>query len=70
MTVATGSNIGFGLNIKLTHIGVMEWYMVKVPEGHTAATWDRSVEVWFKIEKDHPFLGEGGRLCNGLVLVC
>jgi hypothetical protein len=53
-TVATGSKVGFGLNKAISHVGVMEWYMAKVPEGHTAATWDGSGEVWFKIHKDHP----------------
>jgi hypothetical protein len=54
MTVAAGSKIGFAVNTEITHIGVMEWYMAKVPEGHTAATWDGSGNVWFKIDEDHP----------------
>ncbi|PMD34547.1 glycoside hydrolase family 61 protein [Hyaloscypha variabilis F] len=54
MTVAAGSKIGFASNQPISHVGVMEWYMAKVPEGHTAATWDGSGEVWFKIDEDHP----------------
>jgi len=54
MTVAAGSKIGFGSNQPISHVGVMEWYMAKVPAGHTAATWDGSGEVWFKIDEDHP----------------
>lgn len=54
MTVAAGSKVGFRLNQPISHVGVMEWYMAKVPEGHTAATWDGSGDVWFKIDEDHP----------------
>jgi len=57
MTVAAGSKIGFASNTKITHIGAIEWYMTKVPEGHTVATWDGSGEVWFKIDEDHPIFG-------------
>jgi Auxiliary Activity family 9 (formerly GH61) len=54
MTVAAGSKVGFGVNTDISHVGVMEWYMAKVPEGHTAASWDGSGNVWFKIDEDHP----------------
>jgi hypothetical protein len=68
MTVAAGSKIGFASNTKITHIGAIEWYMTKVPEGHTVATWDGSGEVWLRSMRIIRFLG--GLLCSGLVLVC
>lgn len=54
MTVAPGSKIRFVTNQVITQIGVMEWYMAKVPAGHTATPWDESGNVWFKINVDHP----------------
>lgn len=54
MTVAPGSKIWFVTNQVITQVGVMEWYMAKVPAGHTATPWDGSGNVWFKINEDHP----------------
>jgi hypothetical protein len=56
MTIAAGSKAVFATNQVITQVGVMEWYMAKVPAGHTAASWDGSGNVWFKIDEDHPTL--------------
>jgi hypothetical protein len=57
MSVAAGSKVGFTVHTDISHVGVMEWYMAKVPVGKTAATWDGDGEVWFKIDEDHPTFG-------------
>ncbi|KUJ07736.1 fungal cellulose binding domain-containing protein [Mollisia scopiformis] len=54
MTVAAGSTVGFTAKADISHPGPMLWYMAKVPEGKTAATWDGSGDVWFKIYQDGP----------------
>lgn len=38
MTVASGSKVEFESYQPISHVGMMEWYMAKVPGGHTAAT--------------------------------
>ncbi|KAI1171719.1 lytic polysaccharide monooxygenase [Nemania sp. FL0916] len=53
-TVAPGDNVGFRVDPDIEHPGPMEWYMAKVPSGKTAATWDGSGNVWFKIAEDKP----------------
>lgn len=57
MTVVAGSTVGFTAKADISHPGVMLWYMAKVPAGKTAATWDGSGEVWFKIYEDGPVFG-------------
>jgi len=57
MTVAAGSTIGFTAKADISHPGPMLWYMAKVPDGKTAATWDGSGDVWFKIYQDGPNFG-------------
>ncbi|KAJ7289511.1 glycosyl hydrolase family 61-domain-containing protein [Mycena rebaudengoi] len=53
MTVAAGSTVGFSVNgnppTGLYHDGVVNVYMARVPSGSTAATWDGSGTVWFKV---------------------
>jgi len=48
-TVAAGSNIGFTAKASISHPGPLQVYLAKVPSGKTAATWDGSGNVWFKI---------------------
>jgi len=57
MTVAAGSTVGFTAKADISHPGPMLWYMAKAPAGQTAATWDGSGEVWFKIYQDGPNFG-------------
>ncbi|KAG8747603.1 hypothetical protein FRC10_000145 [Ceratobasidium sp. 414] len=46
-TVAAGSTIGFALDQAIYHVGVLNVYMAKAPS--TAASFDGSGNVWFKI---------------------
>ncbi|KAF2476502.1 uncharacterized protein BDR25DRAFT_375416 [Lindgomyces ingoldianus] len=49
MTVKAGDTLGFTAQSSISHPGPLMFYMAKVPSGKTAATWDGSGEVWFKI---------------------
>lgn len=49
MTVAAGSQVGFTAVPAIYHPGPLQFYMAKVPDGQTAASWDGSGQVWFKI---------------------
>ncbi|KAG9119408.1 hypothetical protein FRC07_005573 [Ceratobasidium sp. 392] len=46
-TVAAGSTIGFALDQAIYHVGVINVYMAKAPS--TAASFDGSGKVWFKV---------------------
>ncbi|TFK99523.1 glycoside hydrolase family 61 protein A [Pterulicium gracile] len=50
-TVAAGSTIGFVADTPIYHQGVLNVYMAKVPSGKTAADWDGSGTVWFKVHE-------------------
>ncbi|KAF2198091.1 hypothetical protein GQ43DRAFT_379521 [Delitschia confertaspora ATCC 74209] len=60
MTVAAGSTLGFTAQSSISHPGPLMFYMAKVPAGKTAATWDGSGSVWFKIYEDAPVISSGG----------
>ncbi|KAJ8111620.1 hypothetical protein OPT61_g5830 [Boeremia exigua] len=47
--VAADKNVTFKISPFLAHPGPIQFYMAKVPAGSTAATWDGSGDVWFKI---------------------
>ncbi|TFL01518.1 glycoside hydrolase family 61 protein [Pterulicium gracile] len=49
LDVSANSTIGFGLDRAVFHKGVLNVYMAKVPQGSTAASWDGSGKVWFKV---------------------
>lgn len=49
MPLAAGSQVGFTASPPIFHSGPLQFYMAKVPSGETAASWDGSGEVWFKI---------------------
>jgi len=49
LDVAAGSTVGFTAAASISHPGPLQVYLAKVPEGKTAATWDGSGDVWFKI---------------------
>lgn len=57
MTVAAGSTVGFTAVSSISHPGPMLFYMAKVPAGQTAATFDGSGTVWFKIAQDAAIIG-------------
>ncbi|KAK6538697.1 hypothetical protein TWF694_010271 [Orbilia ellipsospora] len=48
-TVAAGSVVGFTVSPDVYHPGPLLFYMAKVPSGQTAASFDGSGSVWFKI---------------------
>ncbi|KAF2632701.1 lytic polysaccharide monooxygenase [Macroventuria anomochaeta] len=48
-SVAAGSSVSFKVTPNIFHQGPLQFYMAKVPSGETAATWDGSGNVWFKI---------------------
>jgi len=57
--VAAGSSIGFTAVSSISHPGTLQFYMAKVPSGQTAATWDGSGNVWFKIFEQGPVISGG-----------
>lgn len=56
--VTAGSQIGFFVTPNIFHPGPIQFYLAKVPDGETAATWDGSGDVWFKIYEEHPQFGD------------
>lgn len=60
-TVAAGSTVGFtvGGAASISHPGTLQFYMAKVPSGQTAATFDGSGAVWFKIFSQGPVIANG-----------
>ncbi|CAJ2499730.1 Uu.00g025830.m01.CDS01 [Anthostomella pinea] len=42
ISVAAGSTVGFKSSSTVSHPGVLQFYMAKVPSGQTAASWDGS----------------------------
>jgi len=59
-TVAAGSRVSFKATNTMGHPGPSMVYMAKVPAGQTAATWDGSGNVWFKIFEEGPTISNGG----------
>ncbi len=57
LSVAAGSTLKWAANPDIYHPGPLLAYMAKVPDGKTAANWDGSGTVWFKIYEDHPTVG-------------
>lgn len=60
MSVAAGSKVGFVADAGISHPGTLQFYMAKVPAGQTAASFDGSGAVWFKIFSQGPNIGAGG----------
>lgn len=57
LTVTAGTTVGFTANPDIYHPGPLLVYMAKVPTGYTAANWDGSGAVWFKIYQEGPIFG-------------
>ncbi|KAK3292839.1 glycoside hydrolase [Chaetomium fimeti] len=55
--VTAGKSINYNAKASISHPGPMAFYIAKVPEGETAATWDGSGQVWSKIYQEMPELG-------------
>lgn len=64
MSVAAGSSVGFKASPNIFHPGPLQFYMAKVPAGQTAASWDGSGNVWFKIYAEKATVS-GGQLSWG-----
>ncbi|KAF2677927.1 lytic polysaccharide monooxygenase [Lentithecium fluviatile CBS 122367] len=58
--VAAGSTIGFTAQSSVSHPGTLQFYLAKVPSGKTAADWDGSGQVWFKIFEQGPNIAASG----------
>ncbi|KAG7293933.1 hypothetical protein NEMBOFW57_003994 [Staphylotrichum longicolle] len=56
-SVAAGSTLSYNAKASISHPGPMAFYIAKVPEGQTAATWNGKGRVWSKIYQDMPKLG-------------
>lgn len=63
-TVAAGSSVGFTASPNIFHPGPLQFYLAKVPSGQTAATWDGTGDVWFKIYAEKATVS-GGQLSWG-----
>ncbi|TVY24285.1 putative endo-beta-1,4-glucanase D [Lachnellula hyalina] len=57
LAIPAGSTIGFTSSPDIFHPGPLQVYMASVPSGQTAATWDGSGTVWFKIFGQGPTFG-------------
>lgn len=63
LSVAAGQTLGFTVDPKIQHPGPTIGYLAKVPAGKTAANWDASGAVWFKVYEQGPTslsVGNGG----------
>ncbi|KAI8634902.1 lytic polysaccharide monooxygenase [Xylariaceae sp. FL1651] len=57
--VKAGGQITWDVAPSIYHPGALSAYMAKVPSGQTAATWDGSGAVWFKVYQDMPTVSGG-----------
>ncbi|KAI0392303.1 lytic polysaccharide monooxygenase [Xylariaceae sp. FL0594] len=57
--VKAGGQITWEVAPSIYHPGALSAYMAKVPSGQTAATWDGSGAVWFKVYQDYPSVSQG-----------
>jgi hypothetical protein len=58
--VQAGDTVGFTAQSSISHPGPLQFYLAKVPEGKTAATWDGAGQVWFKIFEQGASISSGG----------
>jgi len=54
LTVTAGEPLGFAVDPTVQHLGPGLGYLAKVPAGKTAANWDGSGAVWFKVWEQGP----------------
>ncbi|PVH97828.1 lytic polysaccharide monooxygenase [Periconia macrospinosa] len=59
-SVAAGSTVTFKATPNIFHQGPLQFYLAKVPSGQSAATWDGSGNVWFKIYTEPATRANGG----------
>src|SRR5690348_3277313 len=53
-SVKAGSSVTINVDPIVGHPGPLQFYLAKVPSGYTAATWEATGNVWFKIYEDGP----------------
>jgi hypothetical protein len=53
-TVQAGGTVTFTVDPSIQHPGPLQFYMAKAPSGQTAATFQGTGNVWFKIYEDGP----------------
>lgn len=58
-SVAAGGSVSFKVTPNIFHQGPLQFYMAKVPSGKTAANWDGSGNVWFKIYTEKANVANG-----------
>ncbi|KAH7126921.1 fungal cellulose binding domain-containing protein [Dendryphion nanum] len=58
--VKAGDTVGFTAGSSISHPGPLSFYLAKVPAGKTAATWDGSGQVWFKIYEQGATISSSG----------
>ena len=58
LSVVAGFTLAFTVSPDIYHAGPALAYMAKVPSGKTAANWDGSGAVWFKIYQLGPQFGQ------------
>ncbi|KAI1130115.1 glycoside hydrolase [Nemania abortiva] len=61
-TVPAGATIHYISTQQVNHPGPTQYYLAKVPAGQTAATWDGSGAVWFKIFTTMPTMDKNKQL--------
>jgi hypothetical protein len=59
-TVKAGDSLGFTAASSISHPGPLMFYMAKVPDGKTAATFDGAGSVWFKIYEQGATISSAG----------
>ncbi|KAK3935162.1 lytic polysaccharide monooxygenase [Diplogelasinospora grovesii] len=61
-TLPAGATIHYISSQQINHPGPTQYYLAKVPEGKTAATWDGSGAVWFKFHTEMPTMDKNKQL--------
>ena len=54
LEVPAGAEVHYISTQQVNHPGPTQYYLAKVPEGQSAATWDGAGAVWFKIHTTKP----------------
>lgn len=62
LTVQAGNVVGFYTDSAISHQGPLLFYMAKVPAGASAASWNGTGAVWFKVFEDGPTIGQWGQM--------
>ncbi|KAI1085052.1 glycoside hydrolase family 61 protein [Whalleya microplaca] len=60
LNVTAGDSVTFRVDPSIQHPGPLQFYLAKAPEGTSAADFDGSGDVWFKIFGDAPEVTDEG----------